>query len=235
LGITGAATISTTLGVTGATTLSSTLAAGNTTITGTLSGSSVLVGTTTYDSAGASVLYALGTTVGAAMLAKNTAGVSANTVVIWNATTTTDNLFLAFATETSVTPRGGIDYNRAGGLVRYNTSSDANLKNIIGDAPQDKSLSILSNTRLREFSWKSDVSNKPQIGVIAQELMEVFPGAVSVGGNYETKDAEGNEVTRYKEWAVDKTAYQYHLVAGWQSHESKITALEARLAKLEAA
>jgi len=153
---------------------------------------------------------------------------------MWNAANANDNSWVVFLEGSGGTARGSIDFNRGGTLTRYNTTSDATLKNLIGDAPQARSLEILSQTRLREYSWKSDETNKPQIGVIAQELVDVFPGAVSVGGDLAGVDEEGNPTTKYHPWSVDKTAYQFHLVAGWQNHEAKIAALEARLAALEA-
>ena len=72
----------------------------------------------------------------------------------WHNATTGDNLFVDFNTETSITSRGYIDYNRASGLVRYGTTSDATLKNIIGDTSGDESLNILRNTKIRDFTWK---------------------------------------------------------------------------------
>jgi hypothetical protein len=147
-------------------------------------------------------------------------------MLLWHKATSGDNLFQPFYTEASPILRGSIDYNRGGGVVRYNTSSDAALKNIIGDADPTKSLDILASTRLREFSWKDDPANKPQIGVIAQELYETFKGAVSVGGDQE----DGT----YRPWAVDKTAFTFHLIAGYQAQQKQIAALEARLTALEA-
>jgi hypothetical protein len=67
------------------------------------------------------------------------AGAFANTSVAyptaysWSKATSGDNLFYQFFTEAGATSRGTIDYNRGAGLVRYNTTSDATLKNIIGD------------------------------------------------------------------------------------------------------
>lgn len=152
----------------------------------------------------------------------------------WHAATTGDNFFQGFYTETGIVFRGSIDYNRASSVVRYNTSSDATLKNIIGDAPRQKSLDILAATRLREYSWKNDGDNKRQIGVIAQEVHEVFPGSVSVGGEYTETDADGNEVTKYRPWAVDKTAWTFHLVAGYQHLKAENVALSAALESLAA-
>jgi hypothetical protein len=168
-------------------------------------------------------------------------------VTSWNSTTTGDAVFHDFGTQGpgSYASRGSIDYNRAGGLVRYNTTSDATLKNVIGNAPKAKSLEILDSTVLREYSWKEDATNKAQIGVIAQELYSTFPGAVSVGGDYEVEikavlDREGNvvtpaiTVTKYRSWGVDKTAFTFHLIAGYQAQKAQIAALEARLTALEA-
>lgn len=184
----------------------------------------------------------------------------------WNQATSGDNVFITFYTEGgSGTLRGLIDYNRTAGLTRYNTTSDATLKNIIGDSDGAKSVEILNSTRIREYAWKDDETQKPQIGVIAQELYETYKGAVSVGGDVEKErditeeveeeytDENGETQTRtvtkvtgkethteYRPWAVDKTAFTFHLVAGWQAHEKlikqqaeTIAALEARIAALE--
>jgi len=63
--------------------------------------------------------------------AKN--GSSAQAVsFLWNATTTGDANFVAFGTEASITQRGSITYNRAGGLTVYNTTSDYRAKDITG-------------------------------------------------------------------------------------------------------
>jgi hypothetical protein len=172
--------------------------------------------------------------------AKATGGISSIPYLAWNDATSGDNSFMNFGTEASYTSRGNIDYNRAGGLVRYNTSSDATLKNIIGDSDGIKSIEILNSTRIRDYSWKDDATNKTQIGVIAQELYETYKGAVSVGGEIEKTDEEGNVTTEYRPWAVDKTAFTFHLVKGWQEHhriiqeqQALITALQADVAALK--
>jgi len=71
-----------------------------------------------------------GNTVGVGV--KTTGGASNSPIFAWNATTTGDAFFVAFATETSLTVRGSITYNRAGGLVAYNTTSDYRAKDISG-------------------------------------------------------------------------------------------------------
>ncbi len=159
---------------------------------------------------------------------------------VWKTETSGDNRFFEFGTEGTFTSRGFIDYNRGSNVTRYSTTSDGTLKNIIGDSDGQKSLEILNSTRIREYAWKDDPTQKPQIGVIAQELYETFKGAVSVGGDLEQADEEGNVTTKYSPWGVDKTAFTFHLVAGWQAHEKiikqqadMIAALEARLTALE--
>jgi hypothetical protein len=154
---------------------------------------------------------------------------SANEVLAgWNQATSGDNKFVAFYTEANGVLRGTIDYNRAAGLVRYNVTSDKNLKNIIGDSDKIKSIEILNSTRIREYSWKEDESNKPQIGVIAQELFETYKGAVSVGSDEELLGTED-----YKPWGVDKTAFTFHLIAGFQEHERIIKELQAQIDSLK--
>jgi hypothetical protein len=57
---------------------------------------------------------------------------AASCTVLWNAGTTGDNIFEYFVTEATPTVRGTITYNRAGGLVAYNTTSDYRAKDISG-------------------------------------------------------------------------------------------------------
>ena len=64
----------------------------------------------------------------------------------------------------------------------YNTSSDERLKENIQDA--DDAGSKIDAIQIRQFDWKSDGSHQ-DYGVIAQELLEVAPEAVSEG---ETED-----------------------------------------------
>lgn len=252
LSATGAATLSSTLGVTGTSTLRTTSLRDTTPEANNAYGlgTNALrwgdfktqigqcyglldVGTADINIGFAKAMSVLATSAAGAIVAK-TVDVGYPVLAGWNAADAGDNTFQYFYANSAGDLKGSIDFNRTGNATRYNTTSDATMKNLIGDAPQTRSLEILSQTRLREYSWKFDETNKPHIGVIAQELVEVFPGAVSVGGDLASTDEGGNPTTKYHPWSVDKTAYQFHLVAGWQSHEAKISALEARLAVLEA-
>lgn len=170
--------------------------------------------------------------------------VAANRVCyIWHKATSGNNLLLEFATESGTSAsRGGIAYNRGSSILQYNTTSDGTLKTIVGDADSDKSLQIIKDyaAACKDYYWNHDKSKKIQIGPIAQELHKVFPGAVSVGGEYE-EDENGKKVTKYRPWAVDKTAAVNHLVITVakqqqqiEQQQSLIESLEKRLEKLEA-
>jgi hypothetical protein len=228
------------------------------------SSGNLLVGTTSSSNPGC-ILNATGQI-------NATVALGNNCMQYWNQGASGDNKFAEFYTEGGGgSLRGSIDFNRGATLTRYNTTSDATLKNILGDSNGQKSVEILNSTRIREYAWKDDETQKPQVGVIAQELYETYKGAVSVGGDYEVNvpavteqrlvseavlDEDGNEIeaavyetveveperteTKYRPWGVDKTAFTFHLVAGWQAHEKiikqqaeMIAALEARIAALE--
>lgn len=86
---------------------------------------------------------------------------------------TTNNTFpLRFFVDT--VERGWIQSNSTG--TTYNTSSDSRLKENVVDAPTvtDK----LSNIKIRSFDWK-ETGQHQEYGVIAQEVLEVFPEVVA--------------------------------------------------------
>jgi hypothetical protein len=59
----------------------------------------------------------------------------------------------------------------------YNTSSDARLKTNVSDA--DPASALIDAIQVRQFDWKVDNSHQ-RYGMVAQELLEVAPEAVSV-------------------------------------------------------
>jgi hypothetical protein len=102
---------------------SSTTAAGN-----------LLIGTST---AGAGLGYATKLAIDSGIydntVFKNAAGAGGACLLTWNAQTSGNNLFQVFITEGGTgTARGTIKYDRAGGLVQYNTTSDYRAKDIYG-------------------------------------------------------------------------------------------------------
>jgi len=199
----------------------------------------VRIGTATELLTSANILEVSGTN---GIGIKATGGAGNPCMLAWNSAASGNNTFAIFYTEASPSSVGSIDFNRASTLTRYNTTSDATLKNIIGDSSGEESVSILKNTKIRDYTWKKDITNKVNVGVVAQELYEVFKGAVSVGGDIVSKDSEGNDITTYRPWGVDKTAFTFHLVAGWKAHEKLIQdlktendSLRSRIEALEAA
>lgn len=94
----------------------------------------------------------------------------------------------------------------------YNTSSDQRLKDDIGIAT---SLDVLRELRIHDFYWKVDRTKDR--GVFAQEAFAVKPSAVRVGSTVDDP------------WAVDYSKFVPDLVVGWQSHDVRLSAIEARL------
>jgi hypothetical protein len=183
------------------------------------SGGAVCIGTTSTIVGANTILHVNSSDAGPTFKNANSAQQG---LELWSAVSSGDNLFIEFSVNTSISAKGSIDYNRGSNATRYNTSSDVNLKNIIGESDKQKSIDILNSTKIKEFSWKEDETNKVQIGVIAQELYETYKGAVSVGSDESLLGTED-----YKSWKVDKTAFTFHLIAGWQKHEQLIQELKA--------
>ena len=139
------------------------------------------------------------------------------TLGVWSAATTGDNLFSYFGTETSLSVRGSIDYNRAGGLVRYNTTSDYRAKDIIG--PVSNSGSLIDSLKVYVGKMKGATIERPML--IAHEAQSVAPYAVT--GTKDEVDADGNP--KYQQ--MDVSALVPVLIAEIQSLRARVAALEA--------
>jgi len=72
---------------------------------------------------------------------------------------------------------GGV-YLASGG-TSWSSSSDARLKNITGTYTD--ALTDIAKLQPVKFTWKADVNNTPQVGVIAQSVQPVVPEAVTQG------------------------------------------------------
>ena len=107
-------------------------------------------------------------------------------LVISSTATTGDNNLISFDTDAGVN-RGTIKYNRAAGLVAYNTTSDYRLKSEILDF---NALEIINNLKPKEFRIRNAESKA--IGFIAHELQEYLPQAVS--GEKDAIDEKGNPI-----------------------------------------
>jgi hypothetical protein len=71
---------------------------------------------------------------------------------------------------------GGV-YLASGG-TSWTSMSDERLKNITGEI--QNGLSKVCTLRAAEYTWKSDESAKPQVGLIAQDVLAVLPEAVEI-------------------------------------------------------
>jgi hypothetical protein len=146
-------------------------------------------------------------------------GAAANqTLALWQKAGTGDNLFINFYTETaSPTGRGSIDYNRAAGLTRYNTTSDYRAKDVYG---------FLENTgnaidSLKVYNGKMKGATQERPMLIAHEAQEVAPYAVSG-----VKDEENeNGTPKYQQ--IDHSSLVPLLIAEIQSLRARVAALEA--------
>jgi hypothetical protein len=188
-----------------------------------------------------------------AILAKNVSGANDYTIPVWNATTTGDAKFIGFFTEASATLRGSITYNRGGGLVAYNITSDYRLKENIVDLTN--AIKTVLQLKPRQFDW---IETKiTTTGFIAHELAEVCPHAVTGEKDgtrieqYEispavpaTFDKDGNELTPAVEavmgerevpeyQGIDTSFLVATLTAAIQEQQSIIQSLTDRISALE--
>ena len=164
------------------------------------------------------------TSSGDAAMIQTTGSATSTPCEFWNTATSGDNRFTFFYTEGTPTARGSIDYNRAGGLTRYNTTSDQRLKENIVDAPS--AMSLINGIKIRSFDWK-ETGFHVDHGVIAQELQQVVPEAVSVGDDNEDESVK-------KPWGVDTSVLVPALVKALQEMKAIIDDQAARIAALEA-
>ena len=107
----------------------------------------------------------------------------------------------------------------------YGTISDQNLKTHIEPA-RDGYLADLNQIKIVKYGWKSDeLGHATELGVIAQEVEQVFPGLVQ-----ESPPNEDGEVFK----GVKTSVFTFMLIKALQEASSKIESLESRIAALEA-
>jgi len=133
----------------------------------------------------------------------------------WNRATTGDNKFVTFYTEGTATARGSITYNRAGGLVVYNTTSDYRAKDISG--PVTNSGTLIDSVPVYMGTMKGATQERPMF--IAHETP-----SYAHTGEKDAVDADGNPV--YQQ--MDASALIPVMWAEIQSLRKRITALEAK-------
>jgi trimeric autotransporter adhesin len=96
----------------------------------------------------------------------------------------------------------------------YNTSSDARLKDVTGEA---RGLEVINELNPVAYNWKAD--GKADEGLIAQEVLNIVPNAVS-----------GSEEDMYQ---MDYSKLVVHLVAGMKEQQTQIDALQSEINKLK--
>ena len=107
----------------------------------------------------------------------------------------------------------------SGTSVSFNTTSDERLKkNIVDASPQ---LDIIKSIKVREFDWTRN--DHHELGLIAQELVEIVPNVVTVGGEDETKNPYG----------VDYGKLTPYLIKAIQEQQTIIDDLKSRIETLE--
>jgi len=149
---------------------------------------------------------------------KTNAGATEYTVAVSNTATSGDNLFIVFATESTDTARGSITYNRAGGLVAYNTTSDYRAKDILG--PVQNSGATIDALKVYEGQMKGATQSRPML--VAHEAQEHAPYAVTG-----EKDAVNEDGTpKYQQ--MDVSALVPLLLAEIQSLRARVAQLETK-------
>ena len=112
-------------------------------------------------------------------------------------------------------PNGAVgSISSSGSATAYNTSSDARLKDVTGSA---RGLEVINELNPVAYNWKAD--GKADEGLIAQEVLDVVPNAVS-----------GSEEDMYQ---MDYSKLVVHLVAGMKEQQKQIEALQSEINELK--
>jgi hypothetical protein len=139
---------------------------------------------------------------------------TADNISLWNSATSGNNVFVQFYTETSITARGSISYNRGAGLVAYNTTSDYRTKDIIG--PVVDSGILIDSTPVYMGKMKGATQERPMF--IAHETPDY-----AHTGEKDAVDADGNPVFQQ----MDASALIPVMWAEIQSLRARVAALES--------
>ncbi len=112
-------------------------------------------------------------------------------------------------------PNGAVgSISSSGSATAYNTSSDARLKDVTGSA---RGLEVINELNPVAYNWKAD--GKADEGLIAQEVLDVVPNAVS-----------GSEEDMYQ---MDYSKLVTHLVKAVQEQQEQIESLTSEIAILK--
>jgi len=135
---------------------------------------------------------------------------------LWNSDTSGNNYFAEFNTEGTITSRGSITYNRGGGLVAYNTTSDYRAKEVYGSVANPGA----TIDTLQVYTGKMHGATMERPMLIAHEVQAVAPYAVSG-----VKDAVNEDGTpKYQQ--MDVSSLVPLLIAEIQDLRKRVALLE---------
>jgi len=157
---------------------------------------------------GKNTAAAFNTTVGVAIDGSNgyiTAARSGGQAAYFNRTTSDGDVVSFLRQGASV---GSVSVTTS--ATAYNTSSDARLKDVTGEA---RGLEVINELNPVSYNWKAD--GKADEGLIAQEVQEIVPNAVS-----------GSEEEMYQ---MDYSKLVVHLVKAIQEQQTQIEALQSEI------
>lgn len=119
---------------------------------------------------------------------------------------------VVFETDAS-SVRGSISYNSGGGVIAYNTTSDARLKKNFRPAPSARS--VIECVAVESYDWKEN-GNHVVHGLVAQRLNKCAPYAVTQGDV----------------WQIDPSKLVPALIKYVQEQDDRIGKLEAQLKRM---
>ena len=122
----------------------------------------------------------------------------------------TSGVHISFYTDNGSARVGAGNISSNGSTTAYNTSSDGRLKDVTGSA---RGLEVINELNPVSYNWKAD--GKADEGLIAQEVLEIVPNAVS-----------GSEEEMYQ---MDYSKLVVHLVAGMKEQQTQINALQSEI------
>jgi hypothetical protein len=115
------------------------------------------------------------------------------------------------------TQASGAGVQLSSGASSWGSFSDERLKNVTGTYTTP--LADIAKLRPVKFTWKSDVDNKPQVGLIAQSVQDVVPEAVDAGTYVKGEETEYLMV-RYTELVPLLVASIQELKAEFDAYKS---------------
>jgi hypothetical protein len=136
-------------------------------------------------------------------------------ISVWNSATSGDNNLVKFYTDGGA-GRGSITYNRAGGLVAYNTTSDYRAKDIIG--PVANAGATIDALKVYEGQMKGATQSRPML--VAHEAQAVTPYAVT--GDKDAVNDRGDPIFQQ----MDVSSLVPLLIAEIQSLRQRVAQLE---------